>query len=78
MLVLAKSNKESDADDFIGKSIALTLKSIPEKQTKEFMKYKIEEVSFLAQFGNLAMPLNNAQHHSYCAPWNNIYKAQYT
>ena len=74
MLVLAKRNKESDADNFIGKSIALIL----EKQTKEFMKYKIEEFSFLAQFGNLAMPLNNAQHHSYCAPWNNIYKAQYT
>ena len=63
MSVLAKSNKEPDDDDAFGQNIALTLKSIPEKRTKEFIKFKIQELLFQAQFGNLVMPLNVVQHH---------------
>ena len=61
MMVLAKSKKEPDADNVSGQSIALsTLKSISNKRTKEFIKFKIKELLFQAQFGNLEMPLNVA------------------
>ena len=59
--------KEPDANDAFGQSIALNLKSIPNKRThththtqKKKMKYKIQELLFEIQFGNLTMPLNIA------------------
>ena len=54
--------KEPDANDVFGQSIALNLKSIPNKRTKKEkkMKYKIQELLFEIQFGNLTMSLNIA------------------
>ena len=58
--------KEPDANDAFGQSIALNLKSIPNKRThththtKKKMKYKIQELLFEIQFGNLTMSLNIA------------------
>ena len=57
--------KEPDANDAFGQSIALNLKSIPNKRTHTHkhtkkMKYKIQELLFEIQFGNLTMPLNIA------------------
>ena len=80
--VLAKSKEELNG---FGQSIALTLKSIFDKRAKEFIKYKIREFLFQAQFGHLAIPLNVAQNHGQqvspiqkiCAPHTNADKAQY-
>ena len=63
MPVLAKSRKEPDANDGFGQSIALTLKSIPDERTKEFIKFDIQEFLFQWQFGNLAMPFNVQPQH---------------
>ena len=52
MSVLAKSKKETDANDNFGQSIALTLKSILDKRTKLFIKYKIHKLLCQSQFGN--------------------------
>ena len=45
MSVLAKSKEEPDIGDAFGQSIALNLKSIHGKRTKEFIKYKIQDLT---------------------------------
>ena len=40
----------------IGQSIGASLKSIPDHRSKEFVKVKIQEFIFQAQFGLLATP----------------------
>ena len=50
MSVLVKSKKKLDA---FAQSITLTLKSVADKRTKEFIKCKIQKLLLQAQFGNL-------------------------
>jgi len=57
MLVLdAKRHKKLDADELFAQSIGESLKSIPDRRFKEYVKVKIQELVFQAQFGLLSLP----------------------
>jgi len=56
----ATQNKTVDADDVFGQHVAASLRNIKEYRSKEYLKVKIQELIFEAQFGMLPMPSRQA------------------
>ena len=59
----AKSRKKLDADELFAQSIDESLKSIPDRCIKEYVKVKMQELVFQAHIGLLSLPgqINMAQ-----------------
>ena len=52
----SKQQKTPDADELFGQTIGASIKEISDKRCKEFLKVKIQELVFQAQFGLLTFP----------------------
>ncbi len=53
----AKQDKKADPEDVFGQNVAVGLRAISDKRSRELAKLKIQEVLFHAQFGMLSIPL---------------------
>ncbi len=53
----AKQDKKADPEDVFGQNVAVGLRAISDKRSREFAKLKIHEVLFHAQFGMLSIPI---------------------
>ena len=56
----ATQTKTVDADDVFGQYVAASLRNIKEYRSKEYLKVRIQELIFEAQFGMLPMPSRQA------------------
>ena len=56
----ATQAKTVDADDVFGQHVAASLRNIKEYRSKEYLKVRIQELIFEAQFGMLPMPSRQA------------------
>ena len=56
----ATQTKTVDADDVFGQHVAASLRNIKEYRSKEYLKVRIQELIFEAQFGMLPMPSRQA------------------
>ena len=54
-ILAAKKNKVMDADETFGQNVTASLRNIPDNRCKEFVKVKIQELIFQAQFGMLSI-----------------------
>ncbi len=53
---VARRNNMVDADEIFGQNVTASLHNISDTRCKEFLKVKIQELIFQAQFGLLPMP----------------------
>ena len=60
----SKRNKSVHADELLGQNIAAGLRNITDNNSKEYVKVKMQELIFQAQFGLLPLPFSQNTSHS--------------
>lgn len=55
-ILAARKNRVADSDEIFGQNVTASLRNIADNRCKEFLKVKIQELIFQAQFGMLPMP----------------------
>ena len=55
-VLAARKSRVADADEIFGQNVTASLRNIVDNRCKEFLKVKIQELIFQAQFGMLLMP----------------------
>ena len=62
----SKRNKSVDIDKLFGQNIAAGLRNIIDNKSKEYVKVKMQELTFQAQFGLLPLPFSqNVSHNGF-------------